>query len=73
MIWFLFVISSEEDSQLVNELFAEYNKELLRVAMRIVRNKDDAEDALQSGFLNIINNLQKIRKISRPEMIRFCT
>ena len=31
MIWFLFVISSEEDLQLVNELFAEYNKELLCV------------------------------------------
>jgi len=72
MVYLIFVIESEEDSALVNELFVSHNKKLFNIALSIVNNKDIAEDALQDGFIKIINNLQKIQKIPSHERVRFC-
>lgn len=72
MIFFLLAITCEEDLALVDELFKEYNKELYNISMKVTHNKYQAEEALQEAFIRVIDNLQKIQKIPRPEMIRFC-
>lgn len=72
MVYVLFVIASEEDLALVNELFINHNKELLNLAMSIVNDKNNAEDALQDGFIKIIANIRKFPAIPSPERIKFC-
>ena len=72
MVFLLYIIETDEDLALVNELFVNHHKELFNIAMSMLRNKQNAEDALQEGFVKIINNLQNIQKIPCPERIRFC-
>jgi RNA polymerase sigma factor (sigma-70 family) len=36
------------------ELFARYSQRILRTTLRITRNREDAEDALQDSFLNAL-------------------
>lgn len=36
------------------ELFARYSRRILRTTLRIMRNREDAEDALQDSFLNAL-------------------
>lgn len=45
------------------EIFQKYNKKLYYIALHITGNKEDAEDALQTTFLNISQNLHKIEDI----------
>ncbi|MCW2949877.1 MAG: polymerase, sigma-24 subunit, subfamily [Thermoleophilia bacterium] len=41
----------------LNELHAEYAPRLLAFAMSMLRNREDAEDAVQTAFLNVYNSL----------------
>lgn len=72
MIFVLLAITCEEDLELVDELFKKYNKELYSISMSIVHDKNNAEEALQEAFIRIIDKIQRIQKIPRPEMIKFC-
>lgn len=55
------------ESELVKELFETYRQMMYKIAFEILHNKADAEDAVQSAFLSIINNIDKISKIPCDE------
>ncbi len=56
-------MSKETDDKLISELFDKYKQMMFKIALDILHNKSDAEDAVQNAFLWIINNLDKILQI----------
>ena len=60
--------SQRGDIQAVETLFRRYRGSLLRTALRVTRNMEDAEDALQDGFLSAYRNLTNFQGRSQ-----FCT
>ena len=48
------------DAELIKELFETYKEMMFKIAMSILHNESDAEDAVQDAFLSIINNFEKI-------------
>jgi len=47
------------DSQAVEALFRRYHRPLFQTALRVLGNAEDAEDALQDGFLSAYRNLKR--------------
>ncbi len=47
----------EGDRSAQYKLYELYNKAMFNVALRIVNNRDDAEDVLQESFINAFQNL----------------
>jgi RNA polymerase sigma-70 factor (ECF subfamily) len=47
------------DSQAVEQLFRRYQRPLFQTALRVLGNAEDAEDALQDGFLSAYRNLKR--------------
>lgn len=56
-------MSNKSDDKLISELFVEYRQMMFKMAMGILNNESDAEDAVQDSFLWIINNFDKISQI----------
>lgn len=63
MLIYLQMIESEEDRSKFEQLYLKYRSLMLRVAMRILHNEQDAEDAVHQAFLSILNNLEKISSV----------
>lgn len=42
-------------------LYDKYSPKMLAVCYRYARNKDDAEDILQDGFIKVFNNIKQFR------------
>lgn len=51
------------NSELIEELFQTYRGMMFKIAMSILHNESDAEDAIQDAFLWVINNFSKISQI----------
>ncbi|MBR0092094.1 MAG: sigma-70 family RNA polymerase sigma factor [Lachnospiraceae bacterium] len=70
----LLTISLLDDEQrdLVEKIFKEDKDYFFRVANKILTSKTDAEDAVAEALLRIVENLDKISKLSRPEMRAYC-
>jgi RNA polymerase sigma-70 factor (ECF subfamily) len=60
--------SQEGDIQAAEILFRRYRRQLLHTALRVTRNLEDAEDAVQDGFLSAYRNLTNFQGRSQ-----FCT
>lgn len=63
MLIYLQMIEFEEDRSKFEQLYLKYRSLMLRVAMSILHNEQDAEDAVHQAFLSILNNLDKISSI----------
>ena len=63
----LSMINDETDRELVRSLY-EVNEQLMyNIANKILHDRAEAEDAVQTAFVNVINNLEKIREINCNE------
>lgn len=63
----LSMINDETDRELVRSLY-EVNEQLMyNIANKILHGRAEAEDAVQTAFVNVINNLEKIREINCNE------
>ena len=56
----LSAIESQEEKTLVEKLYYEYESQMYSAAFAILHHKQDAEDAVQSAFLKIIEYLPKL-------------
>ena len=61
------MIKDESDREFVNDLYIKHEQAMFRIAYNILHNSTDAEDAVQNTFMNIIDNLEKIRAIKSNE------
>lgn len=56
----LAAIDSPAERSLAEQLYINYEQKMFRVAMSILKNESDAEDAVQEAFLRVMKNLDKI-------------
>lgn len=68
LIFLLAALESEEDRQKFTAVYEQYHVQLEDVAMGILKNQRDAEDAVQNAFMQIIRHFEKISKISCEEL-----
>lgn len=69
MLPFILTISESEGRDYLEELFYEHSSRMYRAAMKILENRDDAEDAVQDTFVKIHNNISKFKSLSGDELI----
>ena len=65
--YYLSIIDTEEGKCKFERIYLRYRGLLFAVAMKILRNEQDAEDAVQQAFLSIIENLKKLSSADCPE------
>ena len=69
---YLSMVETEEEKDLVTELYNTYKQILFDVSMSILHNKADAEDAVQESFIRIIKNITKIDDVKSSRTKAFC-
>ena len=57
--FYLSMVETEEERNLITELYTKYEQKMYRVAMSILHNNHSAEDAVHEAFLRIINKLSE--------------
>lgn len=57
-------MSEKPNNKFMSELFRSYRQTMLKIALRILGSRPEAEDAVQDAFLHIINNHEKISSLS---------
>ncbi len=65
---FLAALESDEDRRRFSALYERYHGKMERIAIGILRDQRDAEDAVQNAFLQIIRHFEKISEISCEEL-----
>ena len=71
MLIYLTMIDSPEDQDKFIEIYNHYKDYLQHLALEILHNFDDAEDAVQETFFYVAKNLNKIRESSSPQTTVF--
>lgn len=64
MLLYLNLLDTEEDKTKFEQLYEAYRKKMLFTAYGILHNRQDAENIVQDSFIALIENLEKIDKIS---------
>ena len=61
------MIDSEEDKTKFEQIYLKYRGLMFYVAMKILHNEHNAEDAVHQAFLSILENLDKISNVECPK------
>ena len=69
---YLSMVETEEEKDLVTDLYNTYKQILFDVSMSILHNTADAEDAVQESFIRIIKNITKIDDVNSLGTKAFC-
>lgn len=64
MLTFTFIADTAEQREKLERLYDKYRGLMQHVAMSILRNRSDADDAVQEAFYAIFRNIEKISSIS---------
>ena len=64
LLYFLSLIETEENKSKFEKIFNQHKKLMLFVALRVIKDPQLAQDAVQNAFLKIINHLDDIEEIS---------
>ncbi len=64
MLLFLAAIEDGHSRRKLEALYTRYNKDMFKVAYRVLNDNYLAQDAVQSAFVNLINCLDKIEEIN---------
>ncbi|MDO4811009.1 MAG: sigma-70 family RNA polymerase sigma factor [Eubacteriales bacterium] len=67
MIIYLQMIESDADKTKFEQLYTAYKGLMFHVALSILKNEPDAEDAVHQAFLSVIENLKKISDVRCPK------
>lgn len=71
MLIYLSMIESQDDRHRFERIYERYRNLMYHVAYKILRNPQDAEDAVHQAFVSIIQNIQKFVQIDCPETRSF--
>ena len=63
---------SDFEKDLLNKIYKENNIKLFHIAFGILRSHTDAEEAVSSAFLKIIEHIEKISKLPCPQIAPYC-
>lgn len=67
MILYLEAIETDEDKKKFEQLYTQYKSQMYFVALKILENEYDAEDAVHQAFTSIIEHLDKISFANSPQ------
>lgn len=59
----LTALESDEDRLRFIEIYERYHARMEQIAMRILVNQTDAEDAVQNAFMQVIRHFEKVSEI----------
>lgn len=62
----------QEEKNLVIRLYKKLNIPMYKIALNILKNREDAEEAVANSFIKIMEGIEKISKISCPQMEAYC-
>lgn len=62
MLLFLATIEDKEDRTKIEQIYKLYSRKLYKVALAIVHNPADAEDAVQTAMVNACKHVKKLRE-----------
>ena len=71
LAFYLQAIETEPDREKFTALYTRYRGLMFHVAMNLLQNEQDAEDAVHQAFLSILDHFQKISDISCPKTRAF--
>ena len=71
MLIYLSMIESQDDRHRFERIYERYRNLMYHIAYRILRNPQDAEDAVHQAFVSIIQNIHKFVQIDCPETRSF--
>ena len=60
LVCYLAMIDREEDAQRFSGLYFAYQKQMLQVALGVLRNQEDAEDAVQTALLCLAQHIRDL-------------
>lgn len=63
MITYLMSIDSQENKTKFEMIYEKYKYLMIRVARDVLKNDDEAEDAVHDAFIKIVNNMDKIGEV----------
>lgn len=58
--FFLAILESEDDRRKFAAVYEQYHEKMEMIALHILENQHDAEDAIQNAFLQVIHHFEKI-------------
>ena len=67
----LLIFNTEEEKEKISVIFRDYADFMMRTARRILKNDQDAEDAVQDAFIYIADNLDKINTSDRQKTMSY--
>lgn len=68
LTFFLTILESDEDRRRFTTIYEQYHIRLESIAVGILADQKDAEDAVQNAFIQVIRHFEKIDKISCEEL-----
>ena len=68
LAFFLAVLESNEERQQFVAIYEQYHERMEQVALHILEDQHDAEDAVQNAFLQVIKHFEKIFTIPCEEL-----
>lgn len=68
MIYFLTLIDDADDRDYFEDIYYKYHKMMFDCAMKILKNKHDAEDAVQQVLLNLWKYIYNVKKVSEKKL-----
>ena len=61
--FFLAILESDADRQMFVTIYEQHHSQMERVAIKILKNQSDAEDAVQNAFMQVIRHFERIYQI----------
>ena len=68
---YLSIVETEEQRSMVERLYIDQKQTMYHTAFAILKNKQDAEDAVHEAFLRIITNIDKLSDIGSEKIKSF--
>lgn len=72
MLFILFGVLTDEQRDLIEQIFREHHIQFQRISFKIVKSESAANDAVSAAYLKIIDNIEKISDLPCPLMTAFC-
>ena len=69
LIYLLTLIDNEGDRQTFTAIYQEYHVQMEKVALRILSEHNDAEDAVQNAWIQVIKHFHKVSEIPCEELL----
>ena len=71
LAFYLSEIENKDDKQKFEKIYLQYQKDMFVIANKILRNKENAEDAVQDAVVLIMHNLDKIEDVYAKSTVNY--